>query len=88
VPGERHAGTRQPVGQVLRALPVSDAGEGVVGCGEADALRGQLPSLPAVAVAVELQAERRSYGNPQGIRPSSGIVTVTGSGGEIAHGQQ
>jgi hypothetical protein len=47
-----------------------------------------LPSLPAVAVAVELQAERRPYGNPQGIRPSSGIVTVTGSGGEIAHGQQ
>ena len=50
---------RQGVGQLLGARPVVDAHEGIVGHGVADALRGQLARQPAMAVAVELQAERR-----------------------------
>src|SRR4249920_1095835 len=50
---------RELVSQVLRAFPVGDAGEGVVGRGEGDALRGQLTCQPAVTVAVELQPKWR-----------------------------
>ena len=54
----------------LGARPVIDADKGTVGGGEADAFRRQSPRQPAVAVAVELQAERRPGRRPQ-IRPSS-----------------
>ena len=49
---------RQPVGQILSALPVIDTNEGIVGGSEADAFCRQLTRQPAVTVAVELQAER------------------------------
>ena len=51
---------RKAVGQFLGAGPVIDPDEGVVSHGVADALRGQTPRQPAMAVAVELQAERRT----------------------------
>ena len=47
---------RQPVGQILSALPVIDTNEGIGG--EADAFCGQLTRQPAVTVAIELQTER------------------------------
>ena len=50
---------RKPVGDFLGARPVGDAQEGVVGGGEIDALRLQPLRQPTVAVAVELQPERR-----------------------------
>ena len=49
---------RQAVGEVLRALPVVDVQEGVVGKGETDPSCGQLAGQPAMAVAIELEAER------------------------------
>ena len=56
---------REPVSQFLGTLPVVNPDQGVVGRGEADAFRHQLPGQPAMAVAVELQTEWRPSGNPQ-----------------------
>ena len=67
---------RKDVGQVLGALPVVDADEGIVGRGEADAFGRQLARQPAMAVAVELQAERRPGGHPQIDQPQLGIHEV------------
>ena len=50
---------REGVGHGLGTRPIVDPHEGVVGHGVADAVGGQLAGQPVVAVAVELQAERR-----------------------------
>jgi len=51
-------GGREVVGQGLRAMPVVNARKGVVGKLEADPGGGELAGQPAMAVAIELQAER------------------------------
>ena len=43
---------REPIGQLLGALPVIDTKKGIVGGGEADAFRGQLTRQPAVTVEI------------------------------------
>ena len=49
---------RENIGEDLRALPVIDAQEGVVGRSEADPGGGELAGQPAMPVAIELEAER------------------------------
>ena len=49
---------REGVGEGLRALPVVDVQEGVVGKGETDPGSGELPGQPAMPIAIELQTER------------------------------
>jgi len=67
---------RQAIGQFLGSHPVVDPCEGVVGHGVADALGGQAPRQPTVAVAVELQTERRPGRDPQVDQPEPGIYEV------------
>ena len=67
---------RKGISQFLSARPVVDPHEGVVGHGVADALRGQLARQPAMAVAVELQAERRPGRDPQIDQPELGVLEV------------
>src|SRR3954454_20425489 len=67
---------RQFVGKVLRAIPVSDPGEGVVGHAVADALGSQLASQPVVPVAVELQPERTPGRHTQVDQSKRGIQEV------------
>ena len=55
---------REPVRQFLGTVPVVDPRRRCQPC-EANASRRQLLSQPAMAVAVELQAERRPGGNPE-----------------------
>jgi hypothetical protein len=49
---------REAIREGLRALPVVDAQEGVVGKGETDPGGGELARQPAMPVAIELEAER------------------------------
>ena len=49
---------REAIGEGLPALPVIDVQEGVVGKGETDPGGGELAGQPAMAVAIELEAER------------------------------
>jgi hypothetical protein len=49
---------REAIGEGLRALPVLDVQEGVVGKGETDPGGGELAGQPAMPVAIELEAER------------------------------
>src|SRR4029077_14472037 len=67
---------RQPVGQILSALPVIDTNEGIVGGGEADAFCCQSTRQPAVTVAVELQAERCPCRHPQIDQAKLGIDEI------------
>src|SRR5580700_130628 len=53
----QHVG-REAMGKGLRALPVVDAQEGVVGKGETDPGGSELTGQPAMPVAIELEAER------------------------------
>src|SRR6202043_4162423 len=53
----QHVG-REAIGKGLRALPVVDAQESVVGQGETDPGGGELAGQPAMPVAIELEAER------------------------------
>ena len=53
----QHVG-REAIGKGLRALPIVDAQEGVVGKGETDPGGGELAGQPAMPVAIELEAER------------------------------
>jgi hypothetical protein len=53
----QHVG-REAIGKGLRALPLVDAQEGVVGKGETDPGGGELAGQPAMPVAIELEAER------------------------------
>ena len=67
---------RQCVGQSLGKRPVVDVHKRIVGHGVADALRGQLARQPAMAVAVELQAERRPGRHAQVDQPERGVLKV------------
>ena len=67
---------RQRVGQSLSECPIVDVHERIVGHGVADALRGQLARQPAMAVAVELQAERRPGRQAQIDQPEFGVLDV------------
>ena len=67
---------RQCVGQSLGKRPVVDVHERIVGHGVADALRGQLARQPAMAVAVELQAERRPGRHAQVDQSECGVLKV------------
>ena len=67
---------RQPVGQILSALPVIDTNEGIVGGSEANAFCRQLTRQPAVTVAVELQAERCPCRHPQIDQAKLGIDEI------------
>jgi hypothetical protein len=67
---------RKLVGQSLGAGPVVDAHEGVVRRGEADPGRRQAARQPAMAIAVELQAERRPGRDPQVDQPQLAIHEV------------
>ena len=58
IEGTMQGGGRELISQGLRARPVVDADKGVVGKGEADPGGGELAGQPAMAVAIELQAER------------------------------
>ena len=49
---------REAIGEGLRARPVVDLQEGVVGKGETDPGGGELAGQPAMPVAIELEAER------------------------------
>ena len=49
---------REAIGEGLRARPVVDVQEGVVGKGETDPGGGELAGQPAMPVAIELEAER------------------------------
>ena len=49
---------REAIGEGLRALPVVDVQESVVGKGETDPGGGELAGQPAMPVAIELEAER------------------------------
>src|SRR5271165_3577982 len=49
----------EAIGQFLRTVPIGDAQESIVPGGEAYAFSAQLARQPAMAVAIELQAERR-----------------------------
>jgi len=49
---------REGIGEGLRARPVVDVHQGVVGQGETDLGCGELAGQPAVPVAIELEAER------------------------------
>ena len=60
---------RQCVGQSLGKRPVVDEAQGV-----ADALRGRLARQPAMAVAVELQAERRPGRHAQVDQPECSVL--------------
>ncbi len=53
----QHVG-REAIGKGLRALPIVDAQESVVGQGETDPGGGELAGQPAMPVAIELEAER------------------------------
>ena len=53
----QHVG-REAIGKGLRALPVVDAQEGVVGKGVTDPGGSELAGQPAMPVAIELEAER------------------------------
>ncbi len=48
----------EAIGEGLRARPIVDAQEGIVGKGEADPGGGELAGQPAMPVAIELEAER------------------------------
>ena len=67
---------RQVVGQFLGARPIVDPHEGIIGHGVADAIRSQFARQPAMAVAIELQAERRPGGNAQVDQPELGVLEV------------
>ncbi|MPZ36401.1 MAG: hypothetical protein GEV13_36555 [Rhodospirillales bacterium] len=67
---------RELVGQSLGTRPVVEAHEGVVGRGEADAVRRQAARQPAMAIAVELQAKRRPGRDPQINQPELAIHEV------------
>ena len=67
---------REAIREFLGARPVIDADKGIVGGGEADAFRRQPPRQPAVAVAVELQAERRPGRRPQIDQPQLVVQEV------------
>ena len=67
---------RQRVGHGLGEGPVIDAHERIVGHGVADALRSQLARQPAMAIAVELQAERRPGRHAQIDQPEFGVLEV------------
>jgi len=67
---------RKDVRQLLGAHPVVDAHEGVVGRREGDAFRRQLARQPAVAIAIELQAERGPGRHSQIDQPEIGIHEV------------
>src|SRR5208337_2387032 len=49
----------EAIGQFLRTVPIGDTQESIVPGGEAYAFSAQLARQPAMAVAIELQAERR-----------------------------
>jgi hypothetical protein len=66
----------EAVGQLLGTAPVVDPHKGVVGHGVADALRGQPARQPAMAVAVELQAERRPRRHAQIDQPEFGVLEI------------
>ena len=67
---------RKSVGERLRTRPVVDVDKGVVGGGESDAFRGKLAREPAVAIAIELQAERCPGRHPQIDQSEIGIHEV------------
>ena len=67
---------RQGVGQLLRAAPVVNVHEGVIGHGVADTLRRQLARQPAMTIAVELQAERRPGRHAQIDQPELRVLEV------------
>jgi hypothetical protein len=56
---------RYRVSQGLRALPIGEADDGVVGHQAVDAGGGELAGQPVVAVAVELEAKRTSSRHSQ-----------------------
>ena len=67
---------RKPVGQFLGSDSIVNPDEGIIGHGVADAFRRQTSRQPVVAVAVELQAERRPGRDPQVDQPERGIQEV------------
>jgi hypothetical protein len=67
---------REAIGQFLGAVPVVDAEESIVFGGEADALDSQSARQPAVAVAINLQAERCPGWNPDIDQPKFGVDEV------------
>ncbi len=67
---------REVIGKGLCALPVVDVQEGVVGKGKTDPGGGELAGQPAMAVAIELQAERTPSRHPQIDQAQLGIDEV------------
>ena len=67
---------REGIGEGLRARPVVDAQEGVVGKGETDPGRGELASQPAMSVAIELETERAPSRHPQIDQAQLGVHEV------------
>jgi len=70
---------REAIGEGLRARPVVDVQEGVVGSSETDPGGGELAGQPAMPVAIELEAKRApkpalakaGVGTRRSIRPNS-----------------
>src|SRR6266403_39942 len=67
---------REAIGQGLRALPVGDPQEGVVGKGEADPGGSEAAGQPTVPVAIELEAEWTPSRHPQIDQAQLGVHEV------------